>query len=407
MNRFFGAVLGCVWACAAMAGGSSGPSSDSPVSVTSANSCIAISPSPGTGRFTVGGVAPNRKVAAPTIASTDMCGQVIVTSGAITIPAIGAGVFPIGSTLSLVNYINGTATVTSTPTINTGGGCVQASGIPAGDTWQLSADADGTTLDCFQTVSAAGSGIVNSGTINHPAYYAANGTAVSTEIPVTDTGSSWQVAEAALTTPVALTDGATIATNAALSNVFTVTIAGNRTLSNPTNLVAGQSLTFQITQDGTGSRTLAFGTAFNWLSGAAPLLNSAAGAKTTLSCFADTTSTLQCAGGAPLTTVTTGSNCSSSAAPAVCGSASGGSVAVPTGVNPTLTVNTSAVTANSQILMNIDESLGTKLSVTCNTTLTTLVNPVVTARSAGVSFTVQIGATLTVNPACVSYLVVN
>ncbi len=63
--------------------------------------------------------------------------------------------------------------------------------------------------------------------------------------------------------PSALTDGATIAVNAALSNNFTVTIAGNRTLSNPTNLVAGQILNFQITQDATGNRTLAFGANYN------------------------------------------------------------------------------------------------------------------------------------------------
>lgn len=103
----------------------------------------------------------------------------------------------------------------------------------------------------------------------------------------------------------------------------------------------------------------------------------------------------------------TSSNCSSSASPAVCASASAGSVAVPTGVNPTLTVNTTAVTANSQIIPVIDESLGTKLSVTCNTTLSTLPNPVVTARVAGTSFTIQLGATVATNPACVSYLIVN
>jgi len=38
-----------------------------------------------------------------------------------------------------------------------------------------------------------------------------------------------------------LTDGATITPNFALNNSFTVTLAGNRTLANPTNLVAGQS----------------------------------------------------------------------------------------------------------------------------------------------------------------------
>ena len=103
----------------------------------------------------------------------------------------------------------------------------------------------------------------------------------------------------------------------------------------------------------------------------------------------------------------TGTNCSSSGSPAICGNATAGSVALPTGTNPTLVVNTTAVTANSQILLNVDESLGTKLGVTCNTTLSTLPNPVVTARNAGTSFTFTVNATIAVNPACVSYLIIN
>jgi hypothetical protein len=47
------------------------------------------------------------------------------------------------------------------------------------------------------------------------------------------------------------------------------------------------------------------------------------------------------------------------------------------------------------------------LSVTCNTTLSTLLNPVVTARSNGASFTFTIGAVIASNPACVSYFIVN
>ena len=103
----------------------------------------------------------------------------------------------------------------------------------------------------------------------------------------------------------------------------------------------------------------------------------------------------------------TATNCSNSASPAVCLAAAAGSVALPTGTNPTLTVNTTAVTANSQILLNVDESLGTKLGVTCNTTLSTLLNPVVTARVAGTSFTFTIGAIIATNPACVSYEIKN
>lgn len=105
--------------------------------------------------------------------------------------------------------------------------------------------------------------------------------------------------------------------------------------------------------------------------------------------------------------IATISNCSSSASPAVCGSAAAGSVALPTGSSPTLVVDTTAVTANSQIVLTVDESLGTKLGITCNTTLATLLNPVVTARTANTSFTFTIGATIATNKACVSYLIIN
>lgn len=63
---------------------------------------------------------------------------------------------------------------------------------------------------------------------------------------------------------VALTDAATIATDASLGNIFTVTLGGNRTLGAPTNPVDGQKITYRIRQDATGSRTLAFNAVFNF-----------------------------------------------------------------------------------------------------------------------------------------------
>ena len=84
------------------------------------------------------------------------------------------------------------------------------------------------------------------------------------------------VSGAAVGLVVALTDAASIATNLALSNNFSVTLAGNRTLANPTNTVAGQSGSIFITQDGTGSRTLAYGTNFKFVAGTAPTLSTAA-----------------------------------------------------------------------------------------------------------------------------------
>lgn len=74
----------------------------------------------------------------------------------------------------------------------------------------------------------------------------------------------------------ALTDGATITLNAAAGNVFTVTLGGNRTLANPTNPVDGQIIRVRITQDATGSRTLAFGTAYDFGGAGAPSLTTTA-----------------------------------------------------------------------------------------------------------------------------------
>jgi hypothetical protein len=56
-----------------------------------------------------------------------------------------------------------------------------------------------------------------------------------------------------------LTDGTSIATDASKGNLFRVTLGGNRTLSNPTAAVDGQLATWEIIQDGTGGRTLAYG----------------------------------------------------------------------------------------------------------------------------------------------------
>lgn len=61
---------------------------------------------------------------------------------------------------------------------------------------------------------------------------------------------------------VLLTDGATIATDCALGTRFRVTIAGDRTLSNPTSPQDGFQYTWEIISDGTAGRDLALGAKF-------------------------------------------------------------------------------------------------------------------------------------------------
>jgi len=73
-----------------------------------------------------------------------------------------------------------------------------------------------------------------------------------------------------------LTDGATITPDLADSNNYSVTLGGNRTLANPTNTTAGQSGSIFVSQDGTGSRTLAYGTNWDFAGGTAPTLSTAA-----------------------------------------------------------------------------------------------------------------------------------
>ena len=75
-----------------------------------------------------------------------------------------------------------------------------------------------------------------------------------------------------------LTDGATVTPDFAASNNYTLTLGGNRTIANPTNLTAGQSGSIFLVQDGTGSRTVSWGSYWDFAGGTAPTLTTTAAA---------------------------------------------------------------------------------------------------------------------------------
>jgi hypothetical protein len=75
-----------------------------------------------------------------------------------------------------------------------------------------------------------------------------------------------------------LTDGATITPNFDANQNFTVTLGGNRTLANPTNVDAGQTGSIFVVQDATGGRTLSFGSYWKFAGGTAPTLSTGANA---------------------------------------------------------------------------------------------------------------------------------
>ena len=76
----------------------------------------------------------------------------------------------------------------------------------------------------------------------------------------------------------ALSDGATITIDMATACHHSVTLGGNRTFAAPSNQVIGQSGSLFITQDGTGSRTASFNSAFKFVGGTAPTLTTTAAA---------------------------------------------------------------------------------------------------------------------------------
>lgn len=70
-----------------------------------------------------------------------------------------------------------------------------------------------------------------------------------------------------------LTDAASIAWNLDDGQSAIVTLGGNRTLANPTNLKAGATYALIVRQDATGGRTLAYGSVYKWPGGVAPTLS--------------------------------------------------------------------------------------------------------------------------------------
>jgi hypothetical protein len=72
-----------------------------------------------------------------------------------------------------------------------------------------------------------------------------------------------------------LTDGANISWNLDSNQVTTVTLGGDRTLDNPTNMINGGKYTIIVKQDGVGTRLLTFDTAYKWAGGTPPTLSTA------------------------------------------------------------------------------------------------------------------------------------
>jgi hypothetical protein len=250
------------------------PGNETIASILTAGNGISIT---GTTNATITASSPVRTVTtSPTIGSGDLGGQInmnVSGGGTLTVPATST--FVANSTVSVVNYSASTAAVSTTPTINAGGGCVTATGIPSGDTWQMLSN--GTSIECFQTVSSGG------------------GTNVLTGAGAGTSG---------YPQPQTMSNGATV-TPANPVGAFTFyTLAQahgtNNAIAVPATANPNQQVTFTLTQDSTGGSTITFAAGYTFLSGT-PSFNTAANAVNVVGCYVTSATgpTLSCSFYAP------------------------------------------------------------------------------------------------------------
>ena len=186
--------------------------------------------------------------------TTNVTGTLPVANGGTGVTASTGTVAVVLSTSpTLVTPVLGVATATS----------VNKVALTAPATSATLTIADGKTLTASNTLTLAGT---DATTMTFP----------TSSATVAGLGIVQTFTAAQRGTITALTDGATITPDFAATNNYSVTLAGNRTLANPTNITAGQSGSIFVSQDGTGSRTLAYGTNWDFAGGTAPTLSTAA-----------------------------------------------------------------------------------------------------------------------------------
>ena len=165
---------------------------------------------------------------------------------------------------------------------NTTGSYNSAQGISAGryiadGTTGRTTGNNGTYLG-YNTKSSA-NGTDNETVIGYNAIGNGSNTVTIGSTAVTATYINGQTQSKSFATTVqTLTDGASISWDMASGGIGSVTLAGNRAIANPSNIVAGGRYTLIVTQDATGTRTLTYGSYFKFPGAITPTLSSTANA---------------------------------------------------------------------------------------------------------------------------------
>ena len=219
--------------------------------VANVNGVFLATAGAGAGQFGSSGVA---SVTLDSFGRVTAVSTATYLSSAVTAVANGSGLT--GGTITST----GTLAVQANSGIvaNLNGVFLATGGIGAGTTG--TSGVSSITTDAFGRVTAVG-------TASYVTSTSGSATNLSTA-NLTITGTVNNNANASSQT---LTDAATISWDVSQGIVASITLGGNRTLSNPTNMKVG-SYILHVYQDGTGSRTLTFDTKYKWPAGVAPTL---------------------------------------------------------------------------------------------------------------------------------------
>jgi hypothetical protein len=202
-------------------------------------------------------------IAAGVIVNTDIDANAGISFSKLATLTSGSIIVGNSSNVPAAVAVTGDVTISNTGVTSIASGAIVNADVSASAEIAVSKLADGAARQLLQT-DAAGTGVEWTSNVD-----------ISGTLDVTGVGTFDAATRGSVGT---LTDAATITPDFAAANHFSVTLAGNRTLANPTNLVAGQSGAIFITQDGTGSRTLTYGTYWKFAGGTLPTLSTAAGA---------------------------------------------------------------------------------------------------------------------------------
>ena len=112
-------------------------------------------------------------------------------------------------------------------------------------------------------------------------------------VPMLATAQTFSKAQSGSITAITSSSNS-IATNMALNNHFSHTFTEDTTLANPTNIVAGTSGSFFLTQHASSPKTLAFGSYFDFAAGTAPTVTATNSAVDRIDYIARTTTSLHC-----------------------------------------------------------------------------------------------------------------